>query len=609
MCRVYELVAAMFCVFGLTCEVLAIAPPYVSDEELAQYPVIVVAKWDKAPVTPHYQYRDATKTVVTKIEAYTRLKILQVVKGDVELGEHDLLMNYGISWERDGTSVTSGTSTMLSGDVDDVTKPCLWFLQRKRSWDDKRRDKYLAVGNYREVQSLELEEFFVALGGREAQTEVPELLAADTPLVSERVLAYICGGIWPWPFAGGFLHEKPSERGPLIHDEAGRVWEFLRTGAMGQRKFAASVYAELTGKAGIANIRTLLDDRDADVRGIAVGVLAHHRDTDSLDRFAKAAEGIKDATIACRVIDEIAAWKDERTVPALIGFLQNDKFAYRNDGDIGIPAIKSQQSLKAITGHEFPFDVAASAKAWEAVQSINEKSERTRRLDELAPGDHLPLAAAAVGLPTKAVSDGAQNEQRVLGRDELVVTIRLRNVSPRPVTILKDPSEVAYSWPGGSSFHVSPSRPDDADGASDDEDASGEKQLEFVTLGPGEDVELEVNVDEGFLIADPAERELSLSFLASGSGQGVKAWMGTLNVDFGADWKYRREIKQVEELWPNGNLKSVGKMVNGVKSGEWHYYNEDGDRIKIAQYGTGRGTALCNPNHPENKGAGKRPAK
>ncbi len=54
---VFRLFAAFF---GLAClwtsEAHAIAPPYVSDEELAAYPIIVVAKWDKAPVRPHHHY-------------------------------------------------------------------------------------------------------------------------------------------------------------------------------------------------------------------------------------------------------------------------------------------------------------------------------------------------------------------------------------------------------------------------------------------------------------------------------------------------------------------------------------------------------------------------
>ena len=136
----------------------AIVPNYVSDDELAKYPVIVVAKWDKAPWVPHHKYQ--MKGIV-QIESYTRLKILSVIQGKVEPGEVDLKMDWGITWQKDGTFVNSGTSTQLVGDVDDVTKPCLWFLKRTRSWDESRKEEYLTAGNYRAVQPLELKELHV----------------------------------------------------------------------------------------------------------------------------------------------------------------------------------------------------------------------------------------------------------------------------------------------------------------------------------------------------------------------------------------------------------------------------------------------------------------
>ncbi|RIK84717.1 MAG: hypothetical protein DCC68_00005 [Planctomycetota bacterium] len=102
---------------------------------------------------------------------------------------------------------------------------------------------------------------------------------------------------------------------------------------------------------------------------------------------------------------------------------------------------------------------------------------------------------------------------------------------------------------------------------------------------------------------------MTISYLASGKSQGVTAWIGTVQVQFGEDWKYNRTARHVEETWPNGNLKATGMTVNGKKLGEWNYFNEAGDRIRIEYPGTGRGTAICSPEHPENKGAGRREGK
>src|SRR5262245_40441786 len=104
--RALRLVAALL---GLAClwmpEAHAIAPPYVADDELAAYPIVVVAKWDKAPVRPHHRYVGDKQEGITKIEAYTRLNILTVIKGKIEPGQHDLMMNGGITWQEDGTFV------------------------------------------------------------------------------------------------------------------------------------------------------------------------------------------------------------------------------------------------------------------------------------------------------------------------------------------------------------------------------------------------------------------------------------------------------------------------------------------------------------------------
>ena len=129
----------------------------------------------------------------------------------------------------------------------------------------------------------------------------------------------------------------------------------------------------------------------------------------------------------------------------------------------------------------------------------------------------------------------------------------------------------------------------------------------FATLKPAQSLEFKTHLDESFLLADPDDRSLKISFRDNGNSVGVNAWIGTLEVRPGSDWEEQREEKMVGELWPNGNLKATGRSINGHKMGEWNYFNEEGDRIKIAHYQTGHGTATCSPEHPANRGAGKRP--
>lgn len=516
-------------------EARAIAPPHVSDAELAAYPIIVVAKWDKAPARAHNQYaKDRVGRVVLKSEVHTQLNILASIKGEVAPGTQDLLLEWGISWREDGSYVNSGTSTEIPGDVDDVTVPCLWFLRHTRSWDESRKEAFLTAGNYREVQPVELKEFYLRLGNRNAQAEVPKLLAPDQPRVARRVLWYLCGGQWPWPYdQDDSPYDKPRQRGPILRSEADRVWEYLQPGAKEQRPLAAGAFAELAGKNGVARMRTLLDDQDPKVRGVAVGALARHRDEAAVDRFARATQGLTDGWIACQVIKELLAWKDERTVPALIGFLQNDKFTYQHGDDLGIPALKAQQALLAITGHEFPYDVAASQTAWQAAVGLSDRAARKRLLAETISGGQTPLVAAAVGLPGKELSESLKKHYESLREDEFVITIRLRNLSAGAVTILSSPSEVEMRWPGGLSSRGSA--------------PYGEQKSEFTMIEPKDGVGIETVVTKNFLMAEPADRQLKLRYLASGNREGVKAWMGTIGVEFGADWKYVREAGQVEE--------------------------------------------------------------
>jgi len=99
-----------------------IAPAFISDEELARYPIIVVAKWDKGPFRPHHRSaRDSTHgEVITAIESFTELNILRVIKGPVQPGLTTLKVGWGVSWSTNGDRVTSGTSTELPGDVDRI---------------------------------------------------------------------------------------------------------------------------------------------------------------------------------------------------------------------------------------------------------------------------------------------------------------------------------------------------------------------------------------------------------------------------------------------------------------------------------------------------------
>jgi hypothetical protein len=549
-----------------------IAPRYLSDEELAQYPIIVVAQWNKADFKAHnrYEQREGMGKVRVAVEAFTELQVLRVIKGDVKPGTHKLKIGWGVSWSANGEYLSSGTSTDLPGDVNSVVEPNLWFLQRERSWDKHDDEAYLSINHYRSIQPLALEGYFGILRSRHPETAVPKLLASDDPEVVRRTLRYVCGGITPLLEQDAITDRylEPSATGKLLKAQADAVKQVVeRNGNQQARAMAVVAYWNLKGIGGLEFIRHLLRDASPSVRCAAIVLLARQRDEQSVQPIIKAAEGIHDGSESCSLIKALAEWADARLVPALIPFLRNG-----GDADLSIPALKAKQALYSLTGHQFPFDVESSRRAWAAVQNMTNREERTRRLDELQPEDPFPLKADVVG-------NGSTN-----------ATVRVTNKSRQEVVITRDPGCIDQAWPGG----VAGGR------------AETKGRPDFVTLKPGDSISIPVTLCESSLLADPTTRKLTLAYTDNGSARGVNAWIGQVNAEFGADWREQRKIEHVEEKWPNGNLKAVGQTVNGKRIGDWEFFNENGDRTQIVGYTGGHGSADCNPDHPDNKGAGKR---
>ncbi len=75
-------------------------------------------------------------------------------------------------------------------------------------------------------------------------------------------------------------------------------------------------------------------------------------------------------------------WGELRVVPALISFLQTDSEAGRSSDELLIPAFKAQSALQRITEYLFPFDVAASRKAWAHARALPDPKQRRAALAE-----------------------------------------------------------------------------------------------------------------------------------------------------------------------------------------------------------------------------------
>ena len=545
------------------------APAYIPDEELAKYPIIVVAKWEKATFKSHNrtEHQDIGE-VVTACEAFTDLNVLEAIRGDVKPGIHTLKVGWGIGWTKDGRYVNSATSTELHGDVDDITVPNLWFLQNEKSWDEKDKTNYLGISYYRSIQPLALKTYFSALASAQPDKEVPKLLASDTSEVVRRALRYVCGGIWPWPYDADFevkyLNVKKQRK--ALRSATKAVASVIERKKLNDvRPQALTVYAELEGRRCVPLVRSVLTDENPEVRAMAIAILAHLRDGGSVEHINQVVDGTDDSYTSITIVRAIADWGEPRLVPSLVAFLENGKRQ-------GEPAQSARDALHSITGHWFPFDVESSRQAWAEVSGIKDTKKRKQQLASLLPCDPSPLKAELIG-------NGTSN-----------ALIRVTNKSAKDVTITRSPSWISLRSASGVSDTGFVTEPERA-------------KEDFVVLRSGEFITFDSKL-LGRFHSGPSP-EVKVAFWNSGRPWHLKAWMGWVTVEPGTNWKEERKLENVEQRWPNGNFKAKGQKLNGKEYGKWEYFNEEGDRIKTVNYTIG-GTAECNPDHPDNKGAGRR---
>jgi hypothetical protein len=83
------------------------------------------------------------------------------------------------------------------------------------------------------------------------------------------------------------------------------------------------------------------------------------------------------------------------------------------------------------------------------------------------------------------------------------------------------------------------------------------KREDFVNLGPAESVDFEAPLFMGFLLAEPKSRSLKLMYTKNGNTVGVKAWIGVLEANYGAEWREDAARKMLETRWRRVELGAV----------------------------------------------------
>jgi hypothetical protein len=492
---------ATLCLLVLCHTCRASTPSYISDRELADLPIIVVARWDKAKMDVHVHTSNEAGSgeVVDHYEVRTKLVIDRVLKGNIALGKHKLLFGFGVGWYKDGRGVSSASSTEIPGEVDDVTKPTLWFLSSEHSWDETDKTTYLRVMTYRCIQPLALEPYYRTLLRPDREIAIAHLLDSADKQIVARCLRFINGDRAPWPLTSFVYMANPKPKPKPLAQHAARIAATLNHMIESERPYASAVYASLLGPDSVKEMRRLLSDRNPMVRAISVGVLARFHDTSSVESFHTALTGFVDGPVSCAIIAQLEAWGDERLVPALIGFLQDDSDGGMLDDLMSVPALNARRALLKMTGYGFPFDVHTSLVCWNAARQINEPVRRKQYLIQHLGSDKPPFQAQVVG----------SNH----------FTIVVTNVSDRTIKIEQRPDWIIAELSDGS---WTSSTPGDLG-----------KSASFVSLLPGGSIRIALDLDDRFILADPKSRSLQLLYLQNGDKQGRNAWIGTLSPTFG----------------------------------------------------------------------------
>lgn len=483
-------------------EANAIAPCFVSDAELVEKPVIVVARWDKSPQVPR---RKIEGNVCVATETHTEIIIERVIKGKVKPGKHAIILGFALflgcpheievedgAEEDDFYPVWSCTSTEVFGEAENVTESNIWFLERMRSWDDTDEKEYLALTTYRGVQPMVLESYYAALRSPNPRESVPKLLSeTGDPVMLARVLEYVAGGNMPWPFRPWEVLRYPFEPHKPIISAAPGVKGVLKHDAPDIRASAAAVYGHLVDEKSLSEMRELLKDTDIRVRCVAVGELARFKDCESAELLFNALRERKGDYPVTAVAARLAGWGAPEAVPALIALLESeDEYS---DGPV------ARSVLKEITGFRFPLKVELSINAWNEARQIADQGKRLEYLRAVLPYESELLTAK-------------------LEKEDDEYFILVTNVSDEQIT-------VAYKCKGITTDAVSGwrgipcTKPESADS--------------FLTLGAGESFRLEYWFwDEDSDVA-PGEDivRIAVTFEHNGTEFGLKAWTGVIDVD------------------------------------------------------------------------------
>ena len=332
-------------VLSLPCFVSADLRPPVYDSQLIQSDLVVVARIELDTINQADRHTDI-KLIVSQT-------LRGVAPGEIMDVRANLLVVVGGYYKRGGRVVDlrggrkdypKTRIVLVSGRMEDwgpkldLSKDAIWFLRKSK---DERR---CVLGRSEYVQPLKLKPYFLALVSAKPDDEVVKVLRHKDEDVTLRALEYLMERHLP---------RHVAHIAPLLDDPSNKV-----------QSAAATAIAEVGDAAAVPLCRKALGHKNPNVRSAACAFLCRFRDAASIPAIRRAL-GDMPPPRAQWVAQNLWRMESRRAVPLLVELL-DERLPPGAAGDAAAYTVSKNaaESLKELTGVDFPTDAAEAAKLW-----------------------------------------------------------------------------------------------------------------------------------------------------------------------------------------------------------------------------------------------------
>src|SRR5437016_6341930 len=119
------LIVSLACSYLATGRASAILPRIPSERELADMPVLVIARWHKAPFHVYrttHTAKTADHPTVDHVDEWAEIDVERSIRGGLAPGRYKVKLGWSVTWTEEGRHPPFRFSTRTVPEVKDVTK-------------------------------------------------------------------------------------------------------------------------------------------------------------------------------------------------------------------------------------------------------------------------------------------------------------------------------------------------------------------------------------------------------------------------------------------------------------------------------------------------------